>query len=74
MARSADVDLRKLCIFFTSVTVKPLHPPAPPDVTHPAFRPSQPSQCLNLLFVMQVISEEGVSFKVSLFLHRISLL
>lgn len=23
--------------------------------------------CLNLLFVMQVISEEGVSFKVSLF-------
>lgn len=36
------------------------------------FRPSQPikseeSVCLNLLFVMQVISEEEVSFKVSLF-------
>lgn len=39
--------------------------------THAHFPPSQPkpvreSVCLNLLFVIQVISEEGVSFKVSL--------
>lgn len=32
----------------------------------------QRSQCLNLLFVMQVISEEGVSFKVSLFSRSLS--
>lgn len=59
-----------------------------PDIMYWFFRPTHscahfPSQsahpvreesvCLNLLFVMQVISEEGVSFKVSLFSHYLSL-
>jgi len=39
---------------------------------HPVRRRDE-SVCLNLLFVMQVISEEGVSFKVSLFSHHLFL-
>lgn len=41
----------------------------PSQSAHPV---REESVCLNLLFVMQVISEEGVSFKVSLFSHYLS--
>lgn len=41
----------------------------PSQSAHPV---REESVCLNLLFVMQVISEEGVSFKVSLFSRYLS--
>lgn len=41
----------------------------PSQSAHPV---REGSVCLNLLFVMQVISEEGVSFKVSLFSRYLS--
>lgn len=41
----------------------------PSQSAHPV---REESVCLNLLFVIQVISEEGVSFKVSLFSHYLS--